>query len=573
MKKIYPLVLFLLTIFPVVMAVMTTPPFTTHTSNWAMELLQSLTLEEKIGQLFVVAASSSNNPFTESLASTKGMMPYNFDPNYIKALIAQYHIGGILFLGTSTPERQMLLTQEFNAIAKIPLLIAQDCEWGLSMRLNEVPSHVVRYPRNLTLGALSDKTLIYKIAREIGTQCAAIGVHMNLAPVVDTNTNSLNPVIHDRSFGDDPQHVAHCAQLFMQGLHDAGILACAKHFPGHGDTTIDSHYELPFVHHTKERLSVVELYPFKRLINEGISAIMTAHLSVPALDPTINRSASLSYAVVTQELKHHLSFQGLVITDGLGMQAITNHYQPGDLELQAFLAGNDIILCPLDVPGAVSRIKNALTSGLVGLDDLDQRVLKILKAKEWAQAHQKKKSLDVQQVYDYITRPEAYALQRTAYRQAITIAYNTANIEWNKETLSRSCVIQIGHLPEHIVEHKARPYCATFVHYDESTEKLDACIQKSRDHALVLVSIGSIDKRAQQFGISNATRMLIKELKNDGATVIVILFGTPYASRYFLNADALIVAYEDIAIAQEAVCDVLMGSYRPQGTLPIKLES
>lgn len=349
--------------------------------DWARATLQSLTLREKIGQLFMVAAISSTEQSEEALASSLLECPYRMEQEYIKYLIEEYKVGGLIFLYKSTPIKQIDAINYYQGLSKIPLLIGQDCEWGLSMRLYDT----MQFPRNNALGALKDKQLIYDLGFEIGKQCKAIGVHINFSPVVDINTNPANPVIGRRSFGDTPDLVAECGLLMMHGLQDAGILACAKHFPGHGDTNVDSHFLLPVINHSIERLKSIELMPFRHLIDGGVAAVMSAHLAVPAIESESGRPSSLSRACVKQLLEDEMHFNGLKITDGLGMQAITNHYAPGEIELESFLAGNDILLCPLDVPKAVELIEGAIKEGKILLDDLEKRVLKILKAKEWAQ--------------------------------------------------------------------------------------------------------------------------------------------------------------------------------------------
>lgn len=359
-----------------------TPVYEQAKSAWAERILASLTLHEKIGQLFVVATASSFEQQEEALATALFKCPYKMDHCYIKELITQYHIGGLIFLFKSTPEKQIDAINEYQALSKVPLLISQDCEWGLSMRLY----NTLVYPRNAVLGLLSDGSLIYELGREIGRQCKAVGVHMNFAPVTDVNNHPDNMVIGPRSFGADAYHVARCALSMMQGLQDAGVLACAKHFPGHGDTSVDSHLDLPLLTHNKERLHSLELVPFKYLINHGVAAVMTAHLAVSAYEPDRHRASSLSHAIVTNLLEHELVFDGLKITDGLGMIAITKHYEPGHAELEAFLAGNEIILCPLDIPNAVALIEQAIREGQITESELDRRVLKILKAKEWSGA-------------------------------------------------------------------------------------------------------------------------------------------------------------------------------------------
>jgi beta-glucosidase-like glycosyl hydrolase len=378
--------------------------------DWARATLQSLTLREKIGQLFMVATISSSEQSEEALASSLLKCPYKMDTEYIKYLIEEYKVGGLIFLYKSTPDKQIDAINYYQSLSKTPLLIGQDCEWGLSMRLYDT----MQFPYNKALGALKDKKLIYDMGFEIGKQCKAVGVHINFSPVVDVNTNPNNPVIGKRSFGDTPNLVGECGLLMMQGLQDAGTLACAKHFPGHGDTNVDSHFLLPVIYHSFERLKNVELVPFRHLIDGGVAAVMSAHLAMPMMELENELPSSMSYAIVTQLLEHDLHFNGLKITDGLGMQAITNNYAHGEIELKAFLAGNDILLCPLDVPKAVELIEHAVKDDKNLLDDLEKRVLKILKAKEWAQC-QSRKSLDKEVAARAIFNPQALELQKKLY--------------------------------------------------------------------------------------------------------------------------------------------------------------
>lgn len=548
------------------------PPFLANNNQWAEKTLASLTLQQKIGQLFVVAAASNFDQPNELLASSMFASPYKMDEEYVNALIKNYHVGGVIFLYKSDPKKQMALTEQFQKLASIPLLIAQDSEWGLSMRLDGDPEKVVRYPRNMTLGAITDENIIYDIGYEIGQQCAAIGVHMNCAPVVDVNNNPENPVIHDRSFGDDPERVAQYGALFAQGLQNAGVIACAKHFPGHGDTTVDSHVALPVIKHTKERLEAVELVPFKKLIDNGVSAIMTAHLAIPALDATPHQPSSMSYEIVTEKLKNSMNFQGLVITDGLGMQAITNHYKPGELELAAFLAGNDILLCPLDVPRAAMLIEKSVQSGKILQTDLDERVLKILQAKAWA--FEQQKNYKQKQTQDFLIRPEAYALQKKAYQQAITLVKKPHDLAFEESLIKQSCVVQIGTLMNNVFLKKLTQHTKNAHTYSAqlSNTKLQACLTVTKNFDTVIIALSGITKNSpQQFGITKNTFALIDSLKKAGKNVHVIIFGTPYCLTLLEKADTLIMAYEDAPAAQKAATNVLLGKVKAIGILPIAL--
>ena len=344
-------------------------------ASWAEKTLTCLSLKEKIGQFFMVATASDFHQKEELLATSLFHCPYKMDHDYIEFLIKEYAVGGIIFLYKSTIEKQIKLTNHLKSISKIPLLFGQDCEWGLNMRLYDGRE----YPKNIELGNLNDLEYTYQVGKDIGLQCREIGLHINFAPVADVNTNPNNLVIGKRSFGSDKKLVADHAVAIMRGMKASGILTCAKHFPGHGDSSVDSHLGLPVLNHTKERMDEIELYPFKKLAEAGVDAIMTAHIAFPSLDPS-GKPATLSKEIL--KLKNEIGFNGLMITDGLGMKALTNYYKPGAIELEAVLAGNDILLCPLDVPKAVSLILQAIDKGKVTEEEINEKVLKILKLKE-----------------------------------------------------------------------------------------------------------------------------------------------------------------------------------------------
>ncbi len=506
-------------------------------AGWAEDTLRNLSLREKIGQLFVVATVSYDNHHKE----------------YIESLITNNGIGGVIFQHKSTQEKQIALTNDYQALSRVPLLICQDAENGLTMRLK----NELRFPQNMTLGAIQDTNLIYQMAREVGRQCHAIGVHMNFAPVVDVNNNPNNPVINTRSFGEDKERVAQLGILFAQGLQDAGVIACAKHFPGHGDTDVDSHLSLPIITHTEDRLDDLELYPFKQLIRSGVGAIMNAHLFIPAYDTTPDLPSSLSYNVVTTLLQNKLGFNGLVITDGLEMRAVTNTIEPGVLELKAFLAGNDILLCPVDVPKAIDLIEKAIKEGIIAEQELDRRVLKIMKAKESVGLA----NPQIIQQKNLITQ-EALTLKRALYEQAITLVGNKQAVPVSTSTLA----LQIGGEHGPFAEaFRTVQYLSTYM---EQTE-IDELIEKIKGNQKVVIGIFDMNKYARDnFGLSESTLSLIKELQKDHE-VIITLFGSPYSLCNFRSESALVVAYEDGPDAQRAAGKVLLGELEARGRLPV----
>jgi beta-glucosidase-like glycosyl hydrolase len=338
--------------------------------------IKNLTLYEKIGQLFMVAAVADEEIAKEIMEKK----PYRLDKEYIEELIATYHIGGIIFLGKSDYTKQIERTKHFQNLSNIPLLIGQDLEPG---RVGAGRfADFARFASNKELGLRNDEKYTHDTATEIGSIAKILGVHIVFAPVADVNNNPNNPVINDRSFGDNPQLVAKHAIAFAQGLHDAGIIACAKHFPGHGDTDVDSHYDLPLIPHNKKRLHAIELAPFKELIAHNIPAIMIAHLEVPAYEPQEKLPSSLSKKIVTDLLQEELGFDGLKITDSLHMYGVTKYFNPGEYELYGLLAGNDILLCPFSVPAGVAAIKQALADERITEKEIDAHVEKILTIKK-----------------------------------------------------------------------------------------------------------------------------------------------------------------------------------------------
>lgn len=510
----------------------------------AQQTLNSMSLEEKIGQLFMVAAVSS--PELNRIFCLKS--PYTMDQAYIESLITNYHIGGIIFLGRGTCKQQRELTQHFQTLSKIPLLIGQDLEHGLAMRLNDGTC----FPRAMTLGAITDNNIIYQIGYEIGRQALQLGVHINFAPVVDVNTNYLNPIINERAFSDDPRVVSDKATAFMCGLQDAGLLTCAKHFPGHGDTSVDSHTELPIIMHDQKRLQTVELEPFKALIAAQVDAIMIGHLAVPTLTKT-NEPASLSRKIVTNLLKEKMNFNGLIITDGLGMRALSHSAPGGELELQALLAGNDILLCPLNVPKAVNLIKKAIKEGTLPEEELNAHVLKILRAKNSISSRN-------HSISPPITFVNAHALKSYAYEKAITVldtkkivpVNNANNINlWLQDPTNTSFSDELNR-------------------YAVIT-KLDTLSKKpSNDNVCILV-LNQVTKLASKnFGLSAELIEQIQELCKQ-TRVVIMICGSPYVASLFVENASLVITYEKEPEAQQAAARIICGIAKPEGKLPITL--
>lgn len=370
-------------------------------AGWAEDTLVLMSREEKIGQLLMIAVPCNPEATTNVDRLFTLKLPTNLNTNYALAMIRDYHAGGILYICEGTMQEQVIATNNFQRHSATPLLIAQDFEPGL-VRLNDV----VNYPHARVLGTINDTNLTYRLGKQLGERARRLGVHVVFAPVVDVQTNANNPVINKRSFGTEPDLVAHHGVALMRGLQDVGVIACAKHFPGHGDTSVDSHLGLPVLAHVMERLEHVELVPFKKLIDAGVQSVMSGHLLVPAVDE--QNPASLSKIFITKLLQEVLHFKGLVFTDALIMKALP---QDGTAALKALLAGSTMAVFPADVPQSFAALELAVERGEFSEQELDKKVLMILQAKERLGLHNNR-FVGEQNLPTEVCTPEAVALRQ-----------------------------------------------------------------------------------------------------------------------------------------------------------------
>jgi len=536
-------------------------PILAQNSVWVNEQLQKMTLDEKIGQLFMVAAYS------------------NKDENHyqkIDKLVKDQKIGGLIFF-QGTAQKQAELTNRYQKLAQTPLLIAIDGEWGLAMRLK----NTTRFPRQLALGAIKNDTLIYKMGVEIGKQCKRMGIHMNLAPVADVNNNLNNPVINDRSFGEDKYNVANKSIAYMEGMRSQNILACAKHFPGHGDTDKDSHKTLPIINHTAQRLNDIELYPFIRLIEANIGAVMTAHLSVPALDNSLLKStdanspttpASVSNPIVNGLLKQQLGFKGLIITDALNMRGVSDFFAAGDLDLKAYLAGNDILLFPGDVPKAINKIKQAVENGFIAIEDLDNRVAKILSAKQFAGLNNYQ-PIALTNLDKDLNNIEAELLLNELYENAITLVKNNKNIlPINNVANTNIACLTIGGKSTNTFKQTLSKYTQLshfYIEKDAPQAKYDKMLEYLATYNHVIIDVHDMSRYASKnFGFNSKILnflQCIEELSNTS----LALFGSPYSLSKFDGFNTVVVAYEDNEITQSQTAQMIFGALPFKGKLPV----
>ena len=522
---------------------------------WADSIFNVMTIDEKIGQLFMVAAYSNKGGNHE------------FE---IKNLISKHHIGGLIFF-KGTPTAQARLTNRYQGLSKTPLMIGIDGEWGISMRLDST----TYYPRQMMLGAIQNENLIYEMGKQIAEQCKIMGIHVNFAPVIDVNNNANNPVINNRSFGEQKQNVAKLGLAYMKGMQDVGVMACGKHFPGHGDTDTDSHKALPIISHSTERLDSIELYPFKALINEGLASMMVAHLYIPAYDSTPNQASTLSPKIINGLLKDSLKFKGLVFTDALNMKGVAKYYQPGEVDVRAIMAGNDVLLFPEDVPVAISKIKTAISQGQISESEINASALKILRSKSWASVD-KFKTINTQNLVDRLTPPENEDLNSRLADASITLLQNNDQYLPLKRLDTLNIVyLNIGGTKKNeFYQSLNRYYKIDEIQIPRSLSKLDedklmASLSKYDQVIIGFHRTNNSPKR--NFGITMQAINLQAKLA-EKKNVISIIFGNPYVLRAFKSLDklkGLIVAYQDTEHTRKSAGEVIMGGLNPSGKLPV----
>lgn len=521
--------------------------------EWVDSVFEAMTTDEKLGQLFMVAAYSNKN---------------EEHYKHIDSLITHCHLGGLIFF-QGGPLRQAKLTNRYQALSKIPLWIGMDAEWGLGMRLDST----INFPKQMTLGAIQDNTLIYKMGKEMAYQCRRLGVHVSFSPVVDVNSNPDNPVIGNRSFGEDKENVAEKGSAYMLGLQHNKVLASAKHFPGHGDTDSDSHLTMPIVKHDKNRIEDIELYPFRRLIKDSVGSIMVSHVHVPAFDDTKNVPSTLSNEIVNELLKDKMGFDGIVFTDALNMKGVSSFYKPGEVDLLAFKAGNDVLLFSEDVPKAMALIKEAAENKKSIRKELDKRVKKILKAKYWLNLTSNQ-TVKLDSLYEHLNNPKAQALRVKLYENAFTTVKNKNNFLPLKrnDTLTFASVA-IGLDKDNILQTTFSKY-ATFKHFnvakkDVTSYNFNLLIDSLSKFNVVVVSYHELNnQRTKNYTITQSSLNFIAKLSAK-TKVIVAVLGNAYALRNFENTDYLLCGYEDNFTTRRIVPQVIFGALKTNAKLPV----
>ncbi|PID88155.1 MAG: hypothetical protein CSB06_01565 [Bacteroidia bacterium] len=517
-------------------------------------LLNTMTLDEKIGQLFMIAAHPKQG---------------KKDKIQVSSLIKKYKVGGVIFF-KSSPTQQAKLTNYYQSLGKIPLMIGGDYEWGLSMRMDSVQ----KYPYQMLMGAIQNDFLIYKFGKEIARQCRRIGVHINFAPVADINNNPDNPVINYRSFGENKFRVAQKAVAYMLGLQNNKVLATGKHFPGHGDTDTDSHKNLPIIKHSSSHIDSLELFPFKELIKYGAAGMMIGHLHIPSLDSAPNIPSSISKKIINDLLIKKLKFNGLVFTDALGMQGVTQYTKPGDIEVAALRAGVDVLLMPENTPGAFSKIKQAIKSGLLSESDITKKCRKILKTKNWLGLLKDYKPVQIKHLIEDLNTPESKILSHHLIASGITVVKDAENMLPISNLQKKRAAIAIGKKKEYSFQNMLKRYEALpqfSVSAKAQTEVFNKYISQLSGYKEVIVSLHNLRNKPPNFGISPRTLEFVEKLA-ERTKVILVVFGNPYALQKLTkpqNIPAIVVAYNDWTITGRLTAELLYGGISARGILPV----
>lgn len=523
--------------------------------RWVDSVYNSLTLEQRVGQLFNLRANDPNKDFNA----------------YIDEYIAKYNIGGVTFFRTDA-EKLLRQANEWQAKAQTPMMIAIDGEWGIGMRINDG----ISYPYQMTLGAITNDSLIAEMGRQIAEQCARLGINVNFAPTVDVNNEPDNPVIGFRSFGEDPDNVARKGLAYAMSLQKNGVLPSMKHFPGHGNTVTDSHHGLPIVKNSLDEINKVELVPFRHLIDNGVKGAMVGHLYFPAMEPIPNQSSSLSKIMVTDLLKIDMNYDGIIFTDGLEMKGAYNGMDPDSVCLQAIMAGNDVLLLPLNIEASMNIIINAAKNDKNVNDRVEESCKKILRYK-YTLGLNNYEQQKAEKLQNDLNQNRYYVLKQRMYNEAVTMLENKKELlPLKKDSSKKIAVVTLGKdnsvsqkLRENGIDNKA-----FLINVNASDEEIKRTAKQMKSYDYVILNIRNTSNYpSKNYGITPAMLNFVKKLPNS-TKLIFNLFGSPYAVDKFefgRNLHSLLVGYEDNEMVANAMVDIIVGKQSPKGKLPVTL--
>lgn len=523
--------------------------------QWADSVFSTLSPDERIAQLLMLRAySNKDEKYYQELIST----------------VQTLNLGGVCFF-QGGPARQIQVTNRLQKATKTPLFVAIDAEWGLGMRLDST----INFPKQMTLGAVSDNSYIYGMGRQVAEQLKRIGVHINFAPVADINNNPLNPVINARSFGEKRELVAEKAFWYMKGMQDNGIIAVGKHFPGHGDTGNDSHYTLPVIEKSRASMDSLELYPFRYLVDRGIKGMMIAHLRVPSMDTAARSISSLSKPIITGVLRNEMGFTGMVITDGMDMKGLTDFADPKLAEVMAIDAGNDILLLPVDAFVAIKNVRAAIDSGLISQALIDEKCKRVLRWKHESGLN-KFKEIPLNNLSRDLASHESEDIIYEANARAITLVSDPAGtIPVKGLDQLQIAALAIGDKKITPFQRRLADYApVTFVNIsrDPSRAERDSVMNILQSYNMVIAGfVQTSDLPQKNFGIGRQAAYFIDSLAGIKPT-IAALFTSPYSLNSFFNTDkmaAVLVSYQDNAMMQDLTAQAIFGGIPVQGTLPV----
>ncbi len=528
-----------------------------YPNKWVDSVFRKLNKKERIAQLLMVRAhTNKGKAYEDSVAE----------------VIKKQRVGGLVFF-QGGPARQAALTNYYQSLSHIPLLIAMDGEWGLGMRLDSA----VSYPFQMTLGALKDTPLVYETGREVAKDFRRLGMHVNFAPVVDINNNPANPVINYRSFGDNKYNVAAKAWAYTKGMQDEGLLVSLKHFPGHGDTDVDSHLALPQLKFDRNRLDSLEMYPFRELIKKGASGVMVAHMNIPALDRTENLPSTLSKPIITGILKTELAFKGLVFTDAMEMKGVVKFFPEGEADIRALAAGNDVLELSENSARAIKLIRKAVKKKRISKDQINASVKKVLAAKYWAGLNNFQ-PVDTANVAGFLNRPETFALKQRLAAAAVTVLNSDSllkALDLNKKT----AVISLGVTRVSSFQEDMKlkfPNSTNFI-LSKIAGSLDIAgmLKELKGYEQIIMAIHDYRKRPlSTLDYNNELKLFIAEAAR--LNTVTVLFANPYTIAGLPGIEqskTLIVNYQNTEEMYKASVNVLTGRAGTNGRLPVTVNS
>ncbi|MDR6942702.1 glycoside hydrolase family 3 protein [Mucilaginibacter pocheonensis] len=525
-------------------------------NRWVDSVYKSLSRKHKVAQLLFIRAQTNKGKVYE---------------DSVGKVIKDQQIGGLVFF-QGGPGRQANLTNKYQKLAQVPLLVSMDGEWGLGMRLDSTTS----YPYQMTLGAIQDNNLIYKMGQQVAYDFKRLGMHINLGPDMDVNNNPNNPVINYRSFGDNMYNVAKKGIAYFKGMQDAGLLTTAKHFPGHGDTNVDSHFDLPLLPYSRARLDSLEEYPFREAINAGISGVMIAHMNIPALDSTKHLPSTLSRPIITGVLKDSLRFKGLVVSDAMEMKGVTKYFPNGEADVKAFLAGNDIIELSENSDRAIKLIRKAVRKGLISQEEFKTRVKKVLAAKYWAGLSRRPQISPVNLSQDLNSQAAKDLVQQLSDAAVTLLKGSSASLKLNP--FVKTAIVSIG-VDTHTVFQqelaKNFPNCRLFIVAKNAPAiEVRNITNWLKQYSQIIVGVHDTRLRPQsKLDYSSDVRLMIADLASRKNTIMSV-----FANAYTIaglpgieKSNALMVCYQMNPELQKSAAKVITGTLKPTGKLPVSV--